>query len=66
MVGNHFIHVPSTLDVTALCLHTLVPHYCSITLFNPLTIQLKLHIIHHSLLKIKKKAETILYTYVKH
>ena len=45
MVGNHFIHVPSTLDVTALCLHALVPHYHSITLFNPLTILLKLYTI---------------------
>ena len=46
MAENHIIHVPSTLDVATLCLHILVPHYHSITLFNPLTISLKLYTIH--------------------
>ena len=48
---KHFIHVPSTLDVTALRLHALVPHYHSITLFNPFTISLKLYTIHFVPLK---------------
>ena len=46
MVGNHITHVPSILDVTTLCLHILVLHYRSITLFNALTISLKLYTIH--------------------
>ena len=45
MVGNHIIHIPSTVDVTTLCLHTVVPYYHCITLFNPLTISLKLYTI---------------------
>ena len=58
MVGTHIIHIPSTLDVTTLCLCVLVLHYHSIILFNPFMISLKLYTLQLFLLDISLSGDS--------